>query len=176
MISLSRPLSPEGFTLIEVLIYVALMGMAVSSFVYLSVTVSASRSKTTVTQEVQANTRVALDLISQQIRAATGINSGASVFDADPGVLSLAMADSGSNPTVIDLSADDGVLQITRGAGPSLAVTSDEVRVTNLVFTNLTDGERENVRVEITVAYANDSGDVLFTSSQSLQTSVSVRQ
>jgi type II secretory pathway pseudopilin PulG len=169
--------SQSGFTLVETLIYLAIVGMAVTSFVIFSIGVGDSRTKNYVAQEVHGNTRTGLDLITQRMRAATGINTASSTFATDPGVLSLVMADAAKNPTTIDLSADDGILQIKEGTGSVVAVTSDEVKITNLVFTNLTaSSTRENIRVEITAEYNNPSGDVEFTYTQSLQTAVSVRQ
>ncbi len=166
----------KGFTLIEVLIYITIIGVVVSGFIVFALSINSSRSKTYVAQEVQANARTALDLISQKIRAATGVNVASSTFDVDPGLLSLAMASSTQNPTIVDLNQDDGVLQITASTSNPVAITSDEVKVTNLVFTNLTpSGERGNIRIEITVEYAGD-GSKEYEYSQSLQTAVSLRQ
>jgi type II secretory pathway pseudopilin PulG len=167
----------QGFTLIETLIYVAIIGAAVSSFVLFSISVSNSRSKTYVVQEVQANARVAMDIMSQKIREATGVNTGASTFGSDPGILSLSMANAAKNPTVFSLSQNDGVLQIVEGASPAIPLISDEVKITNLLFTNLTGtGVRENVRIEMTVAYNNLDTDIRYDHSQSLRTTVGVRR
>lgn len=173
----ARRSAAKGFTLIETLIYIAVIGLVVSSFVVFSVSVSQSGNKTFVTQEVHANARHALDIMSGRIRASTGVNTEASTFGSDPGVLSLSMAASGSNPTVLSLSGDDGVLQITEGVGSAVALTSDEVKVTNLVFTNLTPtGARESIRIQMTVAYNNAGSDVEYSYSKSFQTAVSLRQ
>jgi len=167
----------KGFTLIETLIYLAIVALAVTSFLVFSIGIANSRTKNYVSQEVQGNSRTGLDLITQRIRAATGLNTASSTFGADPGVLSLVMADNAKNPTIIDLSADDGVLQIAEGVGSTVPITSDEVKVTNLVFGDLSaSSTRENIRIEITVEYNNNSNDVEFTYTQSLQTAVSIRQ
>jgi type II secretory pathway pseudopilin PulG len=167
----------KGFTLIETLIYFGIIGVVLTSFITFSIGVGNSRTKNYVVQEVHGNTRTALNLITQRIQASTGVNAGSSTFGTDPGVLSLVMADAAKNPTIINLSADDGVVQITEGVASAVAITADEVQVTNLVFTNLTPtGERENIGIAITVEYNNSSGDVEFDYSQSLQTAVSVRQ
>ena len=104
-----------GFTLVETIIYIAILGMVASSFIFFSLSVSGSRNKTYVVQEVQANARTAFEMISQKIRAAEGVNTASSMFGIDPGRLSLIMASSSLNPTIIDLSRDDGVLRIIEG-------------------------------------------------------------
>ncbi len=170
-------MNKRGFTLIETLIYITIIGGVMLAFVSFALHISDSRNKTYVVQEVQANARVALDLISQKIEAANGVNLDSSTFALDPGVLSLSMASISLNPTVIDLSVDDGVLQINQGTSGAIPITSDEVRVTNLVFTNLTGGaSKENIGVALTVEFNNFDGDVEFSYDQSLQTAVSLRQ
>jgi len=166
-----------GFTLIEILIYIAIISGVVVTFVVFSLSISNSRNKTYVIQEVQANTRVAFELISKYLHAADDINIGASIFDSDPGVLSLAMDDAGKNPTIISLNADDGQLQIKEGSADEVNVTSNEVKITNLVFRDLTGSSaRKNIGVEVTVEYNVDNSDVIYEYAQSWQTAVSLRQ
>lgn len=167
----------EGFTLIETLIYIAIIGMVVVSFVVFAMSISDSRNKAYVISEVQANHRTALNIISQRIRSAETVNIIGSIFDSDPGALSLAMANGSKNPTIINLNQDDGILQITEGTAGPIAITSDEVKITDLVFTNLTGGEeRKNIRIEITIVFNNADTDIEYNYSQSLQTAVSLRQ
>jgi type II secretory pathway pseudopilin PulG len=166
----------SGFTLIETLIYVAIIGGVLSTFIAFSMNVSQGRNKTYVVQEVQSNTRHAMDVMSQRIRAATSVTIGSSTFGSDPGVLQLAMADASKNPTIINLTADNGILQIKEGASAAVSLTSTEVDVTNLVFTNLTDGDRESVRIQMTVGYDSSAVGVENIYSQSVSTAVSVRQ
>jgi type II secretory pathway pseudopilin PulG len=169
----------SGFTLIETMIYIAIIGGAVSSFVLFATTVSNVRSKIYVQQEVNANARVALDVIADRIRSASGVNAGNSTFGSDPGVLELSMDAAAANPTIINLSANDGILQIKEGASSVVALTSDEVRVSNLVFTDLTPAsgnQRENIRIDLTIEYNVPSGDANFGYTNSVQTSVSVRE
>lgn len=165
----------KGFTLIETLIYITIVGLAVGSFVVFSLSISGTRNKTFVTQEVHANARTAIKIMSQKIRAADGINIAASTFGSDPGVLSLVMSDSTKNPTIIDLDQDNGILRIIEGSASPVMLVSDEVKITNLVFTNLTTGDKGNIQIKITVEFNNVSGDIGFDYSQSLQTSVGLR-
>lgn len=167
----------KGFTLIEVLIYMAILGLVVSGFVSFSLSISDSRNKNYVIQEVQANGRLALELISQKILSSNGVNIGSSTFDSDPGILSLSMFNGSKNPTLINLNQDDGILQITEGSDNSIYITSDEVKITNLVFTDLTStSEKASIRIQITIKYDNQGDNVNYEYSQSLQTAVNLRQ
>ncbi len=165
----------RGFTLIETNIYVAIIGLTLFSFVQFAFSIVEARNKTYVAQEVQANARIAQNTITQKIRTATGINISPSTFGANPGKLSLIMSDTNKNPTIMEIVS--GVLRLTEGTGSAIPITSDEVDVSNLVFTNLSQtGERGHVRVEMTVRYRNPSGDVKFEYSETMETAVSLRQ
>jgi type II secretory pathway pseudopilin PulG len=165
-----------GFTLIETLIYIAIIGIVITSFVEFSISVSNSRGKAYVASEVQSNLRVSMDLIRQRIREATDVTTSSSTFGSDPSFLTLTMASSTLNPTTIGLSADNGVLGIKEGSNATTTITSSEVSVTNLVFTNLTASTtRENIRIQMTIEY-NGGGDVYYEFSQSAQSAVSLRQ
>ena len=103
--------SREGFSYVEMLVYLAIMSVLAVSLVMFILIVIEVRNKSYVVQEVQANARSALDVMSQKIRMADGLNTGSSTFGSDPGVLSLAMVDGSNDPTVIDLDADERTMR-----------------------------------------------------------------
>ncbi len=168
--------SNNGFTLIETLIYIAVIGAVSISFVTFSLSVTGSRNKTYVTQEVQANSRSALNLVSRTIKMAVGINTSTSVFNSHPGTLSLKMASSSANPTVISLDENNDVLQLKEGDSSPINISSDEVKVNNLVFTNFTTSGSSNIGINMAIKYNNTSGDVYYDYVQDIQTAVSLKK
>ncbi len=176
MMNKNKIKSQDGFTLIEVIIYITIIGAVLSAFVAYFLSLSNIRNKTYAVQEVQGNVRTVFDVITQKIQSANAVNSSTSVFGSDPGLLSLSMSSGALNPTIIQLDEDNGVLQIKEGLSDYVSITSDEVKVSNLQFTDLTSAStRENIRIEYTIDYAT-STDVSFEYGQSIQTAVSVRQ
>lgn len=166
----------RGFTLIELIIYLAIFAFIAVGFVSFSIALSNTKAKALVSSEVQSSARDALGLVTQRIKSANGVNVGASIFGTDPGLLSLSMASSTLNPTIIDLDQNDGRIRIKEGAQPPVYVTSGVVKITNFVFTNLTTlSSRENIRIEMTVEYINPSGDIEYQYLQSYRTAASVR-
>lgn len=168
----------SGFTFIELIIYLSLIGLVVGGFVSFGLSIAGSRGKTFVTQEVHANARFALDLMTERIQAADGVNIGSSTFGSDPGVLSLSMSTPSQNPTIFSLTVDGGMLQMTEGVGAPQMLTSDDVRVTDLTFTDLTgSGQRENIGISMTIEYGAVGPDSQeLTASQTLETSASIRR
>ncbi|MEK7150814.1 MAG: prepilin-type N-terminal cleavage/methylation domain-containing protein [Patescibacteria group bacterium] len=166
----------KGFTLVELIIYIGILSVMVVGLVSFALSMTSARTKTYTNQNVQANARMTLDIIMQKIRTAQSVNIGVSVFGIDPGVLSLQMADPLKNPTIINLSANDGRLQITEGVGVPIYLTDNETEVSNLLFTNLTQsGEREHIKIDLMVRYVN-AASVDYSYSWSGSSAASVRQ
>jgi len=135
----------RGFTLVETLISLAIIGAVATALGLYGISVSSARAKAMVTSEVQSNARFALDLIQREIRSAANAN-----------VSALDRLELDSAATVIDLDA--GRLRITKGASSNY-VTASDVRLTILRFTNLADpmSIRENIKIEMTVEYTGDN-------------------
>ena len=167
----------SGFTLVELLIYIAIIGMMMTTFVYFGMAIFDYRNKSYAVQEVQANERLALSIMSQKIRGAKDVNIASSTFNTDPGVLSLVTDNASTNPTVFSLTKGDGVLQIAEGTTSTTTVTTKNAQVTNLVFTNLTatSGVADDIGINLTTQY-NASQDAKYNYSDSLETAVSLRR
>ncbi len=159
----------KAFTLIETLIYIAILGIVISGFIVFAFSISDSRNKNYVVQEVQANARTALNLISQNILKSNGVNN------INDSILELSMSDSGDDPTIINLN--NNILYIKQGSADAVAVTSNEVKITNLVFTDLTStSDKENIKIELTMEFNSTSTDPDFIYTQSWETAVNLRQ
>lgn len=136
----------QSFTLIELLIYSAIVSVVLltaSSFLW---NIVWGNLKETAFQEAQQNSRFALTRITQEIKKAKSINAPLPGFSQNS--ISLEMTDDDLNPTIFDL--DQQKIRMRQGASPSLYLTSDQAVISNLLFTNLsypvTPG---TVRVEI---------------------------
>ena len=160
----------KAFTLIETLIYVAIVALVSTGLIKFSTSITAVRNKTYVIQEVHANMRDAMTLISKKIEEANGINVGSSTFDSDPGVLSLSMADASLNPTIISLNQDNGRLEITEGTSDPVYINTDEVKVSNLLFSDASLGSvSKSIQISVTIDYnsgVTTSKDFVFSQSE----------
>ena len=163
-------INTNGFTLVETIMYVAMIGVVVASFITYGISVSATRSKTYFIQEVQENMRGAVELISSKVREAEDVISPTEGASST----SLTLDMPGSDPNIL-FSLTSGVLYMTEGAGSPVAVVSDEVLYSSLVFTNYSlDGKKEGIRIEGTLEY-KDSESIEYRYSQNVRTMVNVR-
>jgi len=162
----------NGFTLIESIIYIAIIGTVVVAFITFSLSIGGNRNKAFVWQEVQTNARTAIDLMSQKIRMATDVISP--LASTTESILELDMPAPSSN--VIFMVMGNQLYLIESGVATT-TITSSEVNIANLSFTNMSEtGERENIKINMTTEYDNSSGDIDYEYSYEVETSVSVRQ
>jgi prepilin-type N-terminal cleavage/methylation domain-containing protein len=161
----------KGFTLIELLLYIAIISLVLASITGFFWNIVLGNIKENAYQEVQQNSRFALTKITQETKKAIGINNP--VLGSSANSLSLIMSEPNLNPTIFDVSG--GKIRITQGALAPIELTTNQVVVSNLQFTNLsylnTPG---TLRVEMTLENLNPSGKTEYQASIDLKTTVSL--
>jgi len=139
-------LHERGFTFVELILYVALVTIILSSLVPFAWNMVQTGVKSAVVQEVNASARYISERIKYEIRSATGINS------VSPMSISLATSTPGTNPTIVDLA--DGNIRIRQGANPAVNLNSTNVVINNLLFTNYTSSDNKTKHVQFTMTIA----------------------
>lgn len=143
----------KGFTLVELMIYIALVAgilIAATSFAW---SIINSRTKAFAIQEVEQNGRVIMERLTQEIHQATQITSPAlGVGDSS---LVLVMRDNQNDPTTFAL--DTNRIVMTQGGNPTLPLSSDQVIVTDLQFINYStpNGKTNNVKIILQLDHLN---------------------
>jgi type II secretory pathway pseudopilin PulG len=141
-----------GYTLIELLLYVVLIGTLLTSVTYFFGLAVDARVKNQTIAEVNDQGVAVMDSITQTIRNAISISSPAAAGTASS--LTLVVPTGSLSPTVFNLTGS--TLQITEGVSSPVALTSNDLQVTNLTFKNLTrSGTNGNVQISFTLARAN---------------------
>jgi len=124
----------RAFTIIEIILYVALLATIVGMLMVFLLNILARESKIMTIMEVNQNARFALEKLDATIR-----NSKDATTPTDNGgtsnSLSLTMPDS----STIVFQVTNGVLTMKQGAAAAVPLTSASVKVSNLTFTNLVD-------------------------------------
>jgi len=162
----------KGFTLIEIMIYTAIVVIILAAVVNFAWNIIYGGVKTSSWQEVQQNTRFAMERITQAVRSASGINSPSMGNSANS--LSLQMANPDLNPTVFDVSEDK--IRLSQGINGPYELTTDELEVTNLNFTNLSYADTSGtIRIEITIEHKNPGGVIEYEASIDMTSTVSLR-
>lgn len=164
----SKKLS-TGFTLVELILYVALISLVFGSLTTVGLVTIGEGQKSSVIQEVGATGRYISERIKKEIREAKGINSISSTS------ISLQSFISASDPTIIDLSS--GNIRIKQGAASAVVINPTGTSITALVFTNnsSTDAKTKNVSFVFSVQSATTSANQRYINNLTLRGSGEIR-
>ena len=160
----------RGFTLIELIIYIAIVAIILTSLIPFAWNVIEGGAKSATEQEVFANARYVSERIKYEIRNASGINSVSATS------ISLSETSGAVNPTVIDLSSSN--IRITQGAGSPINLNSSNTTISGLTFTNYTSGDNKTKNIQFTFtvnASFNGSARQEFTESTTIEGDAEVR-
>ena len=161
-----------GYTLIELLLYVAIVGVLLSAVTAFFGVTTDARIKNQTVNEVNTQGTFAMDYITQTIRNATSVTSPAAA--ATDSQLTLVVPTGTLSPTVFNLSS--GVLQVKEGTATAIALTNSKVQVTNLTVKNLTrSGTSGTVQVSITVSRVNTANDADYDYTRTFTTTAAIR-
>lgn len=164
-----------GFTLIETIVYVALLGVllvfVVNSFIQVVDLYARARAE----REALANARAVLELVTKNIAQSQSVYAPTSRFNTDAGQLSLmsaATSTPGHMTSYVDFWMDGGVLMMRQEGQGALALSAASVRVTKFHLERIVQAiGREAVRMTIRV----DSASAKFPASVTLNATAAIR-
>jgi len=165
----------KGMTLVEIIIYVAILSLISTAFITISINMMSLKTKSISQQEIGFNLRFISQKINYEIRNAKSISS------TTTSSLTLLSDDSSRNPTVFDLN--NGDIRMGFGVAGNCPVSNPCVLNSNLInisdFTviNLSSGDSKAQNIDYTISgnYINNSGRQEFNASGSINDSVEVR-
>lgn len=171
----STSLRVKGFTIIEVIVYIAVLGVIGTSILAVFVWGIKAYTKSQAMQETTWNAKRAMDAMVQEIREAENIYSPTTVGSQ----LSLEIskyASSGHATSFVDFFLCEEKLCFKRESHPAVVLTSNNVRVTQLLFQEVrTDPARPSMQVTLRVAYKNPNNRPELSSFVELSSVASVR-
>ena len=175
---LAQPKSSQGFSLVEALVYVAILGMVISITVSFFSDLMQTYSKTSAKSDVTSNISSALKIISDEIKYASGIYTPTTVLNSNPGQLSLETtfnAPTGHSSTYIDYYLDNGVIYEKREGSSATPLTSNRVFITTLKFERFISNGKDAVKVMIDGKINTASTNPEYQANISLTSTVSLR-
>lgn len=167
----------HGITLVEVIVYVALLAIVSTTLLSFGIQILKVNSRTQKRSQVLASTWIATDAITNAIRHADALYTPTSVFTTSPGQLSLVTKEdlpTDETTTYVDFYLDNNRLYRKQEGVAAQAITPEQLKITNLVFTNMTTGSVPSVKIQMTVA-PNASDPAIAKESITVATSASFR-
>jgi len=135
-----------GFTLIELILYMALVSIVLAAIIPFALNIIGGSAKSSAQQEVFSQARFVSERIKYEIRNANSINS----VNTPVGTIDLNTATNAT--TVIALTG--GKVTIKYGAGgTAIILNSNGTIVSNLIFTNYTslDNKSKHIQFSFTI-------------------------
>jgi type II secretory pathway pseudopilin PulG len=162
----------KAFTLIELLMYISIASILMIIVASAISTVYRIQVKQRFITDVEQEGLAAMQTITQTIRNANAINSP--TIGTSATTLSVAVSDLSKTPTIFTVTS--GKLTIKEGAAAAVDLTSGQVSITGVSFTNMTRGTTQgNVRVQYTVNSTNPNNLNEFDAIRSFDNAASLR-
>lgn len=140
----------KGFTLIEVLIYIAVSSVLFITVISFVRNMLMVRNKVTILSKVQQNARYAMTRMVKEIRYAEDL------IVIDQNTLRLSVSDTSRDPVIFDLQG--GILYMKEGTGDFYAITGNDVKVGSVLFEDRTTPNSANiVKITLTVSHPDVS-------------------
>lgn len=141
----------RGYSLVEMIIYVALLALFLGVIVSVLLGVGRSLNYVQATIDSQQSAITALDRVVREIQNAQSVNTGTSVFNTSPGTLTLTTTNDADDAITRSMYINNGVVRMKENSVDVGALTSSNVVVSQLEF-NFIDGVvSDAVRVTMTV-------------------------
>ncbi|MFZ4631710.1 MAG: PulJ/GspJ family protein [Patescibacteria group bacterium] len=162
----------QGFTLVELLLYVSIMGTLVLTISSFMNAVSQAKEKNQIISEIEQQGINITQLLNQNIKAAANITAPL------PGVsgssLTLSFSDASRNPTVFKLVGSG--LMINLAGGSDIALTNSKVTVTNFLCANYgKTGAPDSINCRFTLSAVDSFGRSEYSYTKNFNMSVSHR-
>src|SRR3989338_990003 len=163
----------KGFTLIELVVYIGILALIGVAAVRLILSVSFNAAEIKAERALTASAEAAIEILTREIRQAYDVDSGASVFGANPSTLVLKTYVSPESPATTTRTFYLSSSRLARrdaGGGPEF-ITSGEVKITELTFWRLSATTSSLITVKISL----EAGEGRFNESQNFYDSAVLR-
>jgi len=181
-----RRKSGGGFTLIEVLVYIGVLGIILTAVFSLLITSNRSNIKAKVMRETQEDASRAMDIMVREIKEAKSVYTPTSDFDITTDPVQLSLETINYLPTDEEVAYIDFFLcgpslcfkkepQTLGAVQPPVSITKDNVEVNNLVFTRIVSGDSTSVQIELGMNYKNPSNRPEYQATVNLTYTASLR-
>ena len=146
------PLKKSGFSLIETVVYVALVAVFSVGVIQVLLSETNAWGRARTERNLNDTAMLVMERLSHEIRLAKSVTTGESSLGTHPGVLALQTfsGTSSNDPSSIVIFLDGTDLKIRRDSGPATTLSGNDVTITNLVFYRIASAKSEGVRIELT--------------------------
>jgi len=168
----------RGFTLLEMLVYVAILSLVVAMVLGLFLWVVRAQTRVAAAKEVVESARAALTILENEIKEAQSIYTPTSSSSTSPQISFETKRNppAGEDSTYVDFFLCETRLCVKRESQSPLALTSENILIQNLSFEHIQTGSSTpSVQVVFDAVYDNPGNRPELQVQLHVQTTVSQR-
>ncbi len=139
----------KGFTLIEIIIYVALLSLTIGFILTGVYQILDSKTGALARTSVEEEANFLMKKIKWAMAGVNTINQPAAA--ATSTILSVNKFNFSANPVAISLSGSN--INISYAGNPTVILNSEDVAVKNLVFENISNGSNPAIKIKLNIEY-----------------------
>ena len=141
----------RGFSLIEMLFYVAILSLSLLAVTQTLLVVTRSYGTLRAAERVEQEAAGGVERILREVRDANDIDDAGSVFGAHPGKLLLQSTTVLGSPRTVEFSLDGGKLSLKENGSVTGLLTSQNTTISSLVFRKISTTRSKGVKIEMTM-------------------------
>jgi len=139
----------KGFSLVEMIIYIAITSLVMIVIVDVILTVSRSNKQSVVYNNVKNSAISSLEKIVRETRSSISIDVGQSVFDSEDGALFLNSKDQNGDPKTIKFYIENDLLVVDVNGARFGPLTTNGTKVSGIIFNLFDTGNSKAVKIKI---------------------------
>lgn len=139
----------KGFTILELVVYIALLSMVLIALLQsMSMTMRAF-SNLRISRDINDSAIKAMERMTRDIKNASSVNMTESTFGAEPSRLTINTYDTSGNPLLVEYFATSSSLHVREDGVDMGALLSAKTELEALVFYYVSTGTSEGVKIEL---------------------------
>lgn len=143
--------SPRGFSLVEMLFYMAILSIALLAVTQTLIVMVRSYGNLRAAHRIEQDAGLALERMLREARDASDITDAESVFGSHPGELFLTTTTAAGAARTVEFYLLNGQLMLKEDGAVTGALTGTKTTVTNLIFRKITTARSKGVKIELTM-------------------------
>ena len=151
-LSFKKHSQQQGFTLIEMLVYIALVAIIIGALVNTLVVLAQSYKQVLASRTLDSSALLSLDRMTSVIRSSGSIDFSNTTLNSSAGVLTLNAHDANGAAYTAKFYVQDGVIHMDTNGVFEDRLTSSSTAVTSLMFRYIDTPVSDAVRIELTLA------------------------
>ncbi len=141
----------KGYTMVEMVIYIAIMSIVLLLIVNTVLSLTKSYRDLYALRIVDSTAVDSMERMTREIRGATSVDTTNSVFNTDPGVLTL-VSTLGSTSTTTKFYISNGALKMDINGSYFGPLSDVDATIDSLTFAKLDSGISTAVKIDMTVS------------------------